>query len=41
MACATLSRATEVARGLPDNIDNAVAVMGDRSGKRFFDPVSL
>lgn len=40
MACVTLSRATEVARGLPDNIEDAVAVMRDRSGKRFFDPVS-
>jgi anaerobic magnesium-protoporphyrin IX monomethyl ester cyclase len=41
MACVTLSRATEVARSLPDNIEGAVAVMRDRSGKRFFDPVSL
>ena len=40
MACVTLSRATEVARGLPDNIEDAVAVMRDHSGKRFFDPVS-
>ncbi len=40
MACVKLSRAKEFARSLPDNIEDAVAVMRDRSGKRFFDPVS-
>jgi anaerobic magnesium-protoporphyrin IX monomethyl ester cyclase len=40
LACVTLSRAMELARSLPDNIEDAVAVMRDRSGKRFFDPVS-
>jgi anaerobic magnesium-protoporphyrin IX monomethyl ester cyclase len=40
MACVTLFRAKELAHSLPANIEDAVAVMRDRSGKRFFDPVS-
>ena len=40
MACVTLSRAKEFSRSLPDGIEDAVAVMRDRSGKRFFDPLS-
>jgi anaerobic magnesium-protoporphyrin IX monomethyl ester cyclase len=40
LACVALFRAKELARSLPGNIEDAVAVMRDRSGKRFFDPVS-
>jgi anaerobic magnesium-protoporphyrin IX monomethyl ester cyclase len=40
MACVTLSSAKELASSIPDTIEDAVAVMRDRSGKRFFDPVS-
>lgn len=39
-ALVTLSRAKEFTRNLPDNIEDAVAVMRDRSGKRFYDSVS-
>jgi anaerobic magnesium-protoporphyrin IX monomethyl ester cyclase len=40
LACVTLSRGKEFAPGLPGNIEDAVDVMRDRSGKRFFDSVS-
>jgi radical SAM superfamily enzyme YgiQ (UPF0313 family) len=40
LACVALFRAKELARSLPGKIDAAVAVMRDRSGKQFFDPVS-
>jgi anaerobic magnesium-protoporphyrin IX monomethyl ester cyclase len=40
MVCVTLARAKGIAPSLPGNIEDAVDVMRDRSGKRFFDPVS-
>jgi anaerobic magnesium-protoporphyrin IX monomethyl ester cyclase len=40
LALVALSRAKEFGRSLPDTIEDAVAVMRDRSGKRFYDPFS-
>ena len=40
LACVTLSRAKNLGRNIPETIEDAMAVMRDRSGNRFFDPPS-